>query len=147
MKDVRRTLDYLQTRTDIDRQRIAYHGLSLGASVGALATTLETRFRSSVLFGTGFYPAYFTPERPAETRPHNFLPRMQTPTLLVGGRYDFQIPLESAQKPFFDMIGTPSKKHVVFDGGHVPTEFNDVIREILAWTDQWMGPVKKTATP
>jgi len=146
VKDIGRTLDYLHTRSDIDRQRIAYHGLSLGASVGALATTLDTRFRSSVLFGTGFYPAYFKSDRPPETQPHNFLPRMKVPTLLVGGRYDFQIPLESAQEPFFDMIGTSNKKHVVFDGGHVPTEFNGVIREILAWTDQWMGPVRRTAT-
>ncbi len=146
VKDIGRTLDYLQTRSDIDRERIAYHGLSLGASVGALATTLETRFRSSVLFGTGFYPDYFTPDRPPETQPHNFLPRIEVPTLLVGGRYDFQLPIESAQKPFFDRIGTSNKKHVVFEGGHVPTEFNDVIREILAWTDQWMGPVQRTAT-
>ncbi|MCA1733791.1 MAG: SUMF1/EgtB/PvdO family nonheme iron enzyme, partial [Acidobacteria bacterium] len=146
VKDISRTVDYLQTRSDIDRQRIAYHGLSLGASVGALATTLETRFRSSVLFGTGFYGAYFTPDRPPEIQPHNFLPRIEVPTLLVVGRYDFMIPLESAQKPFFDMIGTSKKKHVVFEGGHVPTEFNDVIREILAWTNQWMGPVQRTAT-
>jgi eukaryotic-like serine/threonine-protein kinase len=145
VKDIGRTLDYLQTRSDIDNQRIAYHGLSLGASVGTLATALETRFRSSVLFGTGFYPAYFKPDRPPETQPHHFLPRIEVPTLLIGGRYDFQIPLESAQEPFFDRIGTPDKKHVVFDGGHVPTEFNDVIREILAWTDRWMGPVQKTA--
>jgi pimeloyl-ACP methyl ester carboxylesterase len=146
VKDIRRTLDYLETRSDIDSRRIAYHGLSLGASVGALATALDTRFRSSVLFGTGFYPLYFRPDRPPETQPHHFLPRMEVPTLLVGGRYDFQIPLEAAQQPFFDMIGTPNKKHVVFEGGHVPTEFNDVIREILAWTDQWMGPVRRTAT-
>ncbi|HEX7708750.1 MAG TPA: protein kinase [Thermoanaerobaculia bacterium] len=145
VKDIGRTLDYLQARSDIDRERIAFHGLSLGASVGTLATTLETRFRSSVLFGTGFYPAYFTPDRPPETQPHHFLPRMQVPTLFIGGRYDFQIPVDSAQKPFFDRIGTSNKKHVVFDGGHVPTQFNDVIKEILAWTDQWMGPVRRAA--
>ncbi|HVT45806.1 MAG TPA: protein kinase [Thermoanaerobaculia bacterium] len=146
VKDIGRTVDYLQSRSDIDRQKIGYYGLSLGASVGALATTLDPRFRSSVLFGTGFYPAYFTPDRPPETQPHNFLPRIEVPTLLIGGRYDFTLPVESAQKPFFDMIGTSKKKHVVFDGGHVPTEFNDVIREILAWTDEWMGPVQRTAT-
>lgn len=144
VKDIGRTLDYLETRSDIDSERIAYHGLSLGASVGALATTLDTRFRSSVLFGTGYYAGYFRPDRPPEIQPHNFLPRMQVPTLFIGGRYDFQIPVESAQKPFFEMIGTPNKKHVVFEGGHVPTQFNDVIKEILAWTDQWMGPVQRT---
>jgi hypothetical protein len=73
---------------------------------------------------------------------------MQVPTLFDGGRYEFEIPDESAQMPFLDMIGTPTKKkRVIFDGGHVPTEFNDVIRENPSpGPTEWMGPMRRTTT-
>ena len=75
----------------------------------------------------------------------NFLPRVKTPTLLVGGRYDFQFPLETAQKPMFALLGTPpeQKRHVILDGGHIPTRFNDAVKVMLEWADQWMGPVEQ----
>ncbi|MEK6371437.1 MAG: protein kinase [Acidobacteriota bacterium] len=138
-KDIRRTVDYLMTRDDIDRQRIAFYGASLGANNAALTLAVDHRFRTAILFGGGLRAVDHLPE----VRQENFLPRVKTPTLLVGGRYDFQFPLETAQKPLFDLLGAPpdQKRHVVLDGGHIPTRFNDAVKEMLAWTDRWMGPV------
>jgi predicted esterase/predicted Ser/Thr protein kinase len=139
-KDIRRAVDYLQSRPDIDRDRISFYGLSLGASVGTFVLPFEPRFRTAILFGTGIYWI----KRPPEMERTNYLPRIKLPVLLIAGRYDFGLPVETSQKPFFNLLGTPPdrKKHVVFEGGHVPTQFNDAVREMLAWTDQWMGTVR-----
>jgi eukaryotic-like serine/threonine-protein kinase len=137
--DVRRTVDYLTSRDDIDPDRIAYYGLSLGASVASFALALEPRFRSAVVFGGHLTRRPATPEVEAQ----HFHARVRLPVLYVAGRDDFMVPLD-LQREYFDLLGTPPdrKRHFVFDGGHVPTQFNDAVREMLAWTDQWMGPVE-----
>jgi hypothetical protein len=33
------------------------------------------------------------------------------------------------------------KRLARFDGGHLPSDMNAVIREALAWLDRWLGPV------
>ena len=40
-------------------------------------------------------------------------------------------------------LGVPPehKKHALFDGGHAPGQFPQVIREILDWFDRYLGPV------
>jgi pimeloyl-ACP methyl ester carboxylesterase len=80
---------------------------------------------------------------PPEIDPVNFAPRLKTPVLFLGGRYDYLTPVESAQKALFDRLGTPeaSKKHVIFESGHVPERIA-VIREVLDWLDRTLGPVK-----
>lgn len=48
-KDLGRSLDYLETRPDIDRERIAYYGQSLGAGAGIVLTARKRRCRVMVL--------------------------------------------------------------------------------------------------
>ena len=73
----------------------------------------------------------------------NFAPRVHVPTLMVNGRYDFENPVETAQLPLFQMLGTQpgQKRHAVFEGGHVPWRPQEFIKEILAWLDRYLGPV------
>jgi len=47
--DMRRGLDLLMARRDVDRQRIAYVGHSYNAGVGALLSGLDRRFKAFVL--------------------------------------------------------------------------------------------------
>jgi hypothetical protein len=42
-KDFSRSVDYLQTRRDIDRERLAFYGLSLGAVEGLVLTAIDGR--------------------------------------------------------------------------------------------------------
>jgi dienelactone hydrolase len=137
-KDVQRTIDFLETRRDIDANRIGYYGLSLGAFNGILVTAIEPRFKASVLFGGGL------PELalPAEIDPINFAPRIRVPTLMINGRADFSYPLETSQLPLFKLLGPPAdrKRHALFDGGHIP-KIHDVIREVLDWFDRYLGPI------
>jgi formylglycine-generating enzyme required for sulfatase activity/dienelactone hydrolase/predicted Ser/Thr protein kinase len=138
-KDVRRSVDYLRSRKDVDPNRIAFYGLSLGAIEGPVFLALEDRFRTGVLLAGGFRAKKAAPE----IEPLNFAPRVKMPVLLLGGRQDFMHPYETAQIPMFRMLGTPAKdkRHFVFEGGHVPSRLTEVIREILDWLDRYLGPL------
>ncbi len=135
--DVRRAIDYLESRPDVDRGRIAFYGLSMGADEGAIVGAVEPRLRTLVLVAAGLDEGL-----PPEVDGLNFAPRVHVPVLMVNGRYDFASPFETSQVPLFRLLGSPEKdkKHVVFDSGHVPP-WPDVVRETLDWLDRYLGPV------
>jgi len=139
-KDLGRAIDYLTTRPDIDAGRIGYYGISLGAGLGVVLTAIEPRFHASVLLSGGLYAARGGPE----TDLVNFAPRIKVPTLMVNGRDDFAFPLETSQRPLFRLLGPDPqhKRHAIFDGGHIPLLLHSMIKEILDWFDQYLGPVK-----
>ena len=138
-KDVRRSMDYLATRADVDTSRIGYYGVSWGAYLSPMMLAIEPRFKAAVLYVAGLEM-----ERgKGEVEPINFLPRVTIPVLMLNGRYDFFFPIESSQKPFFQLLGTPAdrKRHIVYDGGHnVPRE--QLIAETLNWFDKYLGTVR-----
>ncbi|HVD92844.1 MAG TPA: protein kinase [Vicinamibacterales bacterium] len=136
-RDLGRAIDYLETRADIDRDRLAFYGISEGADAGVLLTALEPRLKASVLQGTDIWSV-----AAPEIDPINFAPRVRLPTLLLNGRYDFATPVETAQRPLFALLGTPAehKRLRLFETGHAqPAE--DVAREILPWLDRYLGPI------
>lgn len=142
-KDLRRSVDYLLSRDDIDGERIAYYGLSLGAHVGPIMTAVEPRFATSILVAGGLYR--YPEGWPPEAQPLNFLPRVEMPTLMVNGNKDFGLPIETNVQAMFDRLGVDSdrKRLVVLEGGHVPESPNDVIRAVLDWLDRWLGEVSR----
>ena len=74
----------------------------------------------------------------------DFAPRLTKPVLMVNGRYDATFPFDSAQEPLLRMLGTPAadKRHVVFDTPHdVSLRRPDLVREVLAWYDKYLGRV------
>ena len=139
-KDLGRSLDYLETRPEIDSARRAYLGFSWGALVAPIFLAVDTRFRAAILMSGGLHSRRPLPD----VDQINFLPRVKTPLLLLDGRYDFAFPVETAQLPFMRLLGTPEKdrKHVLFESGHSPP-FKDFIRETLDWLDKQLGPVRK----
>lgn len=142
-RDLGRSLDYLDTRQDIDRKRFAYYGLSAGALRGPIFLALEPRFKTAFLLSGGF-PSY---SLPPEADPINFAPHVKTPVLMLNGRHDFALPLEACQEPMFRLLGTRSadKRHVVFDNsGHFPnpSELAEMMKQALDWLDRYLGPVR-----
>ena len=134
-RDFGRALDYLETRTDIDRARLAFYGISAGADAGVIITALEPRLKASVLQGTGLWQS----DAP-EIDPANYAPRVRVPTLLLNGRYDFETPYETSQRPLFELLGVRAedKHHEVLESGHaLPSA--DVESLILAWLDRYLG--------
>jgi dienelactone hydrolase len=138
--DLRRTIDYLATRKEIDSTRLGYYGYSTGAFFGPTFLVVEPRLRVSVFYLTGLLSS----NMPPETDPLTFLPRVAGPVLMFSGELDTRFPLETSAKPFFRLLGTPDKKHVIAPGGHfVPRPI--LIREMLDWLDRYLGPIKKPA--
>jgi formylglycine-generating enzyme required for sulfatase activity/dienelactone hydrolase len=140
VRDLGRSIDYLQTRGDIDMDRLAFFGTSWGARMGVLMLAVEPRFQAAILFVGGLKHQRALPE----ADPSSYVHRVTAPVLMLNGRYDHFFPLESSQIPLFDLLGTPTqdKSHQVYDGGHsVPTAI--VIRESQAWLDRYLGPVRQ----
>ncbi len=138
INDLRRSVDYLETRDDIDMTKLAYYGFSWGAYRGAIALALEDRFCVGVILDGGIS----FEERP-EVYPGNFAPRVTVPVLMVNGTRDYVYQVEVSQKPLFELWGTPKehKKHVLFECGHSTLSFyrNQGIKEILDWLDHYCG--------
>ena len=137
--DIGRSIDYLETRGDIDATRLAYYGFSFGAWNGPIFTAIETRFKASVFLSGGLWL-----ERAPEIEPANFAPRATVPVLMVNGRDDFWFPLEGSQLPLFRLLGAPDrdKRHEALEGGHNPNDWQEVVKEVLDWLDRYLGPVR-----
>jgi formylglycine-generating enzyme required for sulfatase activity len=136
-KDLGRSLDYLETRSDVRMDGVGFHGLSLGAYAGLLFAAVEPRLTAVVLVAGGLS----VDKNPGDADPLNFAPRIKAPVLLVAGREDFRNPLELSQKPLMRLLGSREKKHYVFEGGHVPPRQHEMIRVVLEWFDRFLGPV------
>jgi dienelactone hydrolase len=139
-KDLARSIDYLETRTDIDRERLAFYGVSAGAFLAPPLLAIEQRFKAAVLQsgGLGFWKPL------PEVDPFNFAPRVTLPVLMLNGRYDFVVPLRTSQRPLFRLLASPArdKRHVLFESGHAGYPMNVVMKEILDWFDRYLGPVR-----
>jgi dienelactone hydrolase len=133
-----RSIDYLETRADINTDRLAFYGVSWGASQPQLLA-VEARFKVAVLYSGGFYFPKTLPEVDAI----HFAPWVRLPVLMLNGRSDFFYPVETSQDPLYRLLGTPAneKRRVLFDAGHLLPR-NDVIRESLDWLDRYLGPVE-----
>jgi dienelactone hydrolase len=138
-KDLGRSIDYLETRKDIDSHRLAYYGLSLGAVWGPVLTAVEPRLKASVLVAGGLP----FEKLPPEIEPLNFAPRVKIPTLMLNGQEDFIYPVASSQDPLFRLLGTPStaKRRATFESGHIPP-LQPIVKESLDWLDRYLGPVR-----
>ena len=134
-KEVFRAVDYLESRPDIDRERIGYYSLSLGAFFGPIPVALEPRFKAAV-FAAGGLRFNVLPE----IQPANFMPRVTIPVLLINGTNDFTVP-PAARRRFLELLGTPPahKKLVELEGGHVPVDTRQFFREALDWYDKYLG--------
>jgi formylglycine-generating enzyme required for sulfatase activity/dienelactone hydrolase len=137
-KDVARSLDYLETRPDLDQNAFGYFGFSWGAGIGATMTSLESRIKAVVLEAGGVYLQKSLPE----VDQINFLPRMTSPVLMLNGRYDPIFPVALSQG-MFRLLGTPreDKRQVIYESGHNAPR-TEMIKETLAWLDRYLGPVK-----
>lgn len=144
-QDIGRTIDYLETRDDFDATRIAFYGFSAGGVYGPVFTAVEPRLKAAILLGGGLVPIPFRPE----SHPAVFAPRSRVPTLMINGRDDFIMPHDLSQRALLDLLGVPetSKRLARLEGGHIPTNRLEIIREVLDWLDEHLGPVRRAAAP
>jgi len=137
IKDFKRSIDYLETRQDIDSTRLAYYGFSWGSCMGAVIPAVDERLKTSVLVIGGFLRRNIRPEMDQI----NYVTRVKVPTLMLNGKYDvIGFPYETTVKPMFDLLGTPKehKRIVLYETDHFVSR-NDLIKEMDAWLDKYLG--------
>jgi hypothetical protein len=138
VKDFKRCIDYLETHQDIESNKLAYYGMSWGGKLGAIIPAVEDRLKASVLMSGGFLG-----HARSEADQINYVTRVKTPTLMLSGKYDTLFSYETSIKPMFDLLGTSDehKELKLYETDHIPPR-NEFIKEILAWLDRYLGPVK-----
>ena len=142
VKDFKRVIDYLETRPDIDSEKLAYYGFSWGGILGSMIPAVEDRIKISIINAGGLEMYYGKPRSEADYI--NYVSRVTIPTLMLHGRYDANVSYEHAAKPMFDLLGTPDKdkKLIVYETDHIiPTK--ELIKESLNWLDRYFGPVER----
>ena len=138
VEDLRRGLDYVQSRPDIDTQRIAFWNDST-TEIGVVAAAVEDRFAAVVLAGAGFEP--FSLQVADDMNPGIFAPFIRAPKFQLHGRYDEQNPLLTMGRPVFEVLRGDKTWHQ-FDGGHIaPPEVS--VPAVGAWLDEKLGKVKR----
>lgn len=139
-KDLSRSIDYAETRNDLDAGRIAFVGFSWGGRMGTIFPAVETRIRVVVLWVGGLASGIAWPEADQI----NYVTRVTQPVLMLNGRFDQIQPYETAQLPMIRLLGAPEqeKKHVLYETSHfVPRD--EGVKETLDWLDKYLGPVRR----
>lgn len=138
VNDLSRSIDYLETRDEIDTGNLAFYGVSWGGSMGAIIPAVEKRIKVSTLIWAGLWLQRCLPE----VDPIHYLPRVNSPVLMLSGRYDFIFPHQYSQIPFYTLLGTPKKDKRIqlFEYAHTMPDVK-YAKEMLAWLDQYLGPV------
>lgn len=137
VKDLSRTIDYLQTREDIKSESFGFYGLSWGAGVAPIVLAVEDRIGPAVLNVGGLNDSV---RHLPEADPLTFVRFVKNPVLMLNGEYDIVRPLETSQKPMFELLGTDPahKKHYVTPAGHVVPR-DATIRQTLDWYDRYLS--------
>jgi cephalosporin-C deacetylase-like acetyl esterase len=144
-QDMARAIDYLESRDDMDLDKLTYMGLSWGAMTGPLWVALEDRIKLAILVGGGCNRGQNGSIPSAD--PLRFASHVNIPTLMLNGLYDAIFPYDTSQKPLFEFLGTPIELnvHKTYPTGHVISgQYREQEKQdILEWLDKYLGPVKK----
>jgi predicted esterase len=136
MQDLSRSIDYLETRSDIDSEKVAYFGFSWGGMLAPIALALEPRLKLGILQAGGLSPL----PTQAPVDPFNFVSRVTVPVLMLNGTYDGIHPLETAARPMYELLGTPEEHKDLAESAvdhmalHPPTW-----GQALDWLDRYLG--------
>ncbi len=138
-KDLGRSIDYLETRPDIDRNKLGYEGVSWGGAMGSVLPAVEDRIKVCVLIVPGFNLQKALPEVDAT----EFRPTSEGPGLDAEWPLRFLLP--SGDLPTPDV---PAPRHsertqapgCLRNGSQYSTERNDQGNTRLA------GPLSGTGT-
>ncbi len=141
VKDFRRSIDYLESRKDIDSRKLAFMGFSWGGMIANIIPAVEERLKASIAVVGGLPDDRKV--RP-EVDEFNYVTRVKVPTLMLNGKFDVHaFPYETAVKPMYELLGTAEedKRLVLCETDHfIPR--NVLIKETLNWLDKYLGPAR-----
>ncbi len=140
-QDLGASLDYLETRPEINKDQLAYYGYSWGGLVGPILLAVEPRIKAAILEAGGFMGGSDSLLLAPEADPFNFAPRVRVPILMLNGRYDISRRMEEGQDQLFRRLGTPpdNKFWKVYETDHHAPRL-ERIKEVTAFLDKYLGP-------
>jgi dienelactone hydrolase len=152
-----RSLDYLETRPEVDPKRFACTGLSVGGFRTNFLAGLDPRIKAACVAGWMTSFRYLLPRYESYTVPAGWPPgllddldypdvgslTMPNPLMVVHGSQDTLFPPNGVQAAFrslarcYEAIGKPERfKTLTFNGPHkFPLSAQ---QEMLAWFDRWV---------
>ena len=157
--DLRRAIDFLQSRPEIDGKRIGYIGLSMGGILGGILAGVDERLQAPILivaggdwgylFANSQHPTAVTlreknPELFKDPRkineivgpidPVNWVARISPrPLLMINGKDDPIVPRECTERLF--AAAKEPKEILWLEGGHMPQP-DAVLRKVDEWLSQ-----------
>ena len=144
--DLRRAVDLLRARDDVDGQRIGYLGMSMGAMLGAVFCGIDDRVKAAglVVGGGGLGRILGNkPESAAGTNLKIIDPAYYSgmisprPLLMINGREDHTVPPAAAQA-LFDAAREP-KRIEWYEGGHT----NPPLDKTQQWVTEFFAKAVK----
>ncbi|NSW77603.1 MAG: alpha/beta fold hydrolase [Chthonomonadetes bacterium] len=154
--DLRRAVDFLQSRQEIDGKRIGYIGLSMGGILGGILAGVDERIQAPILIVAGGDWGYLfsTSQHPTSVQlreknpelfksaqkinevmgvvdPVNWVARISPrPLLMINGKDDQIVPKECTERLF--AAAKEPKEIVWLEGGHMPQP-DAVLRKVDEW--------------
>lgn len=137
--DIRRGLDYLESRNDLDTKKLVLYAPSAGARLAVITAAIEDRYVCVFLVGAGVVRDDL--RTVPEANPINFAPHIGGPKLMLQGKFDEDTPLKTQSEPLYKLLREP-KQMVLFDGGHVPA-IEVQVPIATKFLDEKLGPVRR----
>jgi fermentation-respiration switch protein FrsA (DUF1100 family) len=150
--DNRRAIDYLETRQDVDAERVALLGVSMGGIFGSILAAVEPRIDAAALIVAGgrWDLLLENSAHPSAVNLRNLIPDIELvqqvmrgvepvnfvghiaprPLLMVNGEQDQVIPRACAEA-LHDAAGEP-KQVIWYQGGHIGMPPH-VIGQVVEW--------------
>jgi dipeptidyl aminopeptidase/acylaminoacyl peptidase len=163
LRDILTGLDAASDVMPVNPKRIGIFGWSYGGYMTMWALTQTNRFKAAVsgaglsdwlsYYGTNgidtwmipFFgkSVYDDPAVYAKSSPITFIKSVHTPTLMVGGTLDDEVPITQSYEYWHALkdLHVPAQLVVYPGEGHLfykPADQVDVFRRIVGWFDRWL---------
>jgi dipeptidyl aminopeptidase/acylaminoacyl peptidase len=163
LRDILGGLDAIGQTIPVDPKRIGIFGWSYGGYMTMWSLTQTNRFKAAVsgagvsdwlsYYGTNeidtwmlpYFGAtiYDDPSVYAKSSPINYIKAVKTPTLMVAGDRDAEVPVTQSYEYWHALreLGVPSELVIYPGEGHLfqkPANQRDVAQRVAGWFDRWL---------
>jgi dienelactone hydrolase len=139
-KDMKRSIDVIESRSDLDVSNLLYFGVSWGGEMANIMIPIEPRIKRAVLLVAGLE---FEEAKP-EVEAASYTPFIKVPILMLNGKYDYFFPSETSQKPMFELIGTNKndKYWYLHESSHT-VPLDEFTKKVKIFLDKYSKPAGK----
>ena len=139
-KDMKRSIDVIESRTDLDLSNLMYFGFSWGGEMSNIMIPIEPRIKRAVLIVAG----YAFDESKPEVEAAVYTPFIKVPVLMLNGKYDYIFPSETSQKPMYELLGTNKndKYWYLHESSHT-VPLDEFTKKVKIFLDKYSKPAGK----